>query len=56
MRFGFVLGTVGWVVRALGLAGTLVPTGPRFCGVTRGIGGIATKSKTKGGGATPHAC
>ena len=40
----------------VGLAGTSVPAWPRLRGTPKGIGGIATKSKTKGGGATPHAC
>ena len=48
-----VVGCGVWVV---GLAGTSVPAGPRLRGTPRGIGGEATKSKTKGGGATPHAC
>lgn len=56
MSLGLVHGAAGWGVWAFGLAGTSVPAGPRFRGIPRGIGGIATKSKTKGGGATPHAC
>ena len=40
----------------VGLAGTSVPAWPLLRGTPKGIGGIATKSKTKGGGATPHAC
>jgi len=56
MSLGFARGVAVWGVWALGLAGTSVPDGPRFGGTPRGIGGIATKSKTKGGGATPHAC
>lgn len=47
---------VGCCVRVVGLAGNSVPAGPRLRGSPRGIGGEATKSKTKGGGATPHAC
>jgi len=56
MSLGFVSGAARWRVWAFGLAGTSVPARPRFRGIPRGIGGIATKSKTKGGGATPHAC
>jgi hypothetical protein len=56
MSLGVVLGVTGSDVWALRLAGTLVPAGSRLRGIPRGIGGIATKSKTKGGGATPHAC
>lgn len=33
----------------VGLAGTSVPAWPRLRGTPKGIGGIATKSKTKGG-------
>ena len=40
---------VGCGVRVIGLAGTSVPAGPRLRGTPRGIGGEATKSKTKGG-------
>lgn len=56
MSLGCVGGVVDCGVGALGLAGTSVPAWPLFRGIPRGIGGIATKSKTKGGGATPHAC
>jgi hypothetical protein len=56
MSFGCVGSVVDWGVGAFGLAGTSVPAGPRLRGIPRGIGGIATKSQTKGGGATPHAC
>lgn len=47
---------VGLCVLGSGLGGTSVPSGSRFRDLQRGIGGEATKSKTKGGGATPHAC
>jgi hypothetical protein len=43
-------------VWASGLVGTSVPTWPRLRGPLKGIGDNVTKSKTKGGGATPHAC
>lgn len=33
----------------VGSAGTSVPAGPHLGGIPKGIGGIATKSKTKGG-------
>lgn len=56
MSFETTKSAAGCVVWVVGLMGTSVPTGPRLRGSPRGIGGEATKSKTKGGGATPHAC
>ncbi len=56
MSLGVVCGVDGSDVWSLRLAGTSVPAWPLFRGIPRGIGGEATKSKTKGGGATPHAC
>jgi hypothetical protein len=47
---------VGLCVLGAGSQGTSVPAGSRFRDIQRGIGGEATKSKTKGAGATPHAC
>jgi len=56
MSFEVTQLVAGCGVQVIGLAGTSVPAGPRLRGNPRGIGGEATKSKTKGGGATPHAC
>ena len=56
MKFPSMLGVAVCSPDLVGLAGTSVPAGPRLRGTPRGIGGEATKSKTKGGGATPHAC
>jgi len=47
---------VGLCVLGSSSGGISVPFGSRFRDLQRGIGGEATKSKTKGGGATPHAC
>ena len=49
MSFDSTRWVVGLCVLGSGLGGTSVPSGSRFRDLQRGIGGEATKSKTKGG-------